>query len=796
MRLESFTFKGDLIWQEQTTVPLNLPGISLVLGRNHDAGATDEDSNGSGKTRLFQILSAYIYNTSDRGNFKKMIRPEFSGRLDFTKGAEQWGFGYELKDNLWDVVRNQEVYAKFHKPSDSQKLLQELVGFSQKEWGNFVHVNRHSICTLLSGASAERRRYLESFFNIDDFYEEKRKEYAAIKKHLEEQLNILEQEKARLEQVNISLHGLESTPYLQTQLTYIEEYGAFLSQRRRTLTAACNKAHSGVEVWNAYYKACTELEEKFGADQADEKSKLTKAKALVVDALGTSKARRQQQIKVQRKVDQELPQVENHILEPLEPSEPKPQLETITDLEKTHSLMKQKETMILRYKKLQAEKPAIQGDFKDLEQAKEQLLKEKAELISHIELVKDGTACGRCGQSLEFVLAEMTPEDKSAELQETLTNLNDTIKSLNADLNDIRRRDQLVEQLKELRGEIEAFGVFGKKIADVEEEIAKHKKANRDWINYERELTSFAQRKQKKEILLAELAALEYPQILQETLVQDIQKADAELVQLEQNLKLFEEHDKLLEEATTLQPKDTLVAEHAALYDEFLSTEAGMTKLSELKGQFQNELTQVSQLLKSKSLIEDKLKNYEEQKSEYKVIDALAKFFSPAGFKLFELRRRCEYLIEKVNFWSPVFCREQYEWSMPDDLDDLDFLVQPVKNRKTVPYSASLLSAGEENRAERVLLFAQLDMAPANKALDLLILDEIEGNLDPAGRRTFTEVVIPKLKETFPNKSVIIISHEESLKKSPDIDHLWLVEKKNRSSSLKVITNVNRKVVA
>jgi ATPase subunit of ABC transporter with duplicated ATPase domains len=133
---------------------------------------------------------------------------------------------------------------------------------------------------------------------------------------------------------------------------------------------------------------------------------------------------------------------------------------------------------------------------------------------------------------------------------------------------------------------------------------------------------------------------------------------------------------------------------------------------------------------------------------------------------------------------------------MSNDLDDLDFLVQPIKHRKTKPYPAASLSAGEENRAERVLLFSQLAMMPLFKQTNLLVLDEIEGNLDPVGRKIFTETVVPKLRETFPDKAIVLISHEESLINSPEINHLWVAEKKNRKTTLKTHLYYTRRAAA
>ena len=209
-----------------------------------------------------------------------------------------------------------------------------------------------------------------------------------------------------------------------------------------------------------------------------------------------------------------------------------------------------------------------------------------------------------------------------------------------------------------------------------------------------------------------------------------------------------------------------------------------LDSLTELRGEYKSNLALAIQLLDNIKSLEEKLIDKEILQKEYRIIEGLVKFFSPRGFKLYELKRRCEGLIEQANYWTPSFFQERHEWSISKDINDLDFLVQPVKHRKTQPFSASLFSLGEENRAARVLLFSQIALIPPNKKNNLLFLDEIEGNLDEAGFTAFNEVVIPKLKAEFPDRTIIIMTPLNKL--SEVFDHLWIAERKNRKTTLLV----------
>lgn len=784
INLKFFKFRGDHFYRDVTFVPLNIPGITFFKGINLDAGNSDEYSNGTGKTRLPQILSSFIYGGSERGHFKKMVFPDFEGTLEFTNTRTEtdWSFTYNLKDNHWTILCNSQPYLlDHHKPSECQKFLAEQIGYNKKEWSNFVHINRQSINTLMRGDPSERRKYLESFFNIDEFYEEKRREYYELKSSLEDKLHLLSQDRARLGQVLESLKSLDTEEFVQVQLEGVDSGIAHLTAEQQKSLVTINSCRTALDVWDKYYASCVAVETLPALSEV--RNRLTE----VSGKLAEIKSKKEKQITAkQKKAELDL---YASLICPETPQIPEPDTEVIIALEKIFTQMQEKVKLINKFKLLRESLPKVSGDVPELEKLVSSLRAEKAEAEHHLLLVGDGTKCSRCGHDLEFVAGD--PEETRKVLLEQKNTLVGKIKEIEQQIVEIRKADVIKKQMAEVKEDLEALPVFGKKPEEIKTEIAEKKSAIGAWREYNEAKIRYEKKLHQKQMLLTELAALGHPDILSEDLTNSYTELTTQYRELKEQETVLVHHDKLMTEASELKPRKEL---EAAFEDETVAVEFYRQALPELlqrKGEYKSQLEQIRGLEDARLELESRLADSEDLMREYRLVEGLVKFFSPAGFKVYELRKRCEFLIEKANFWSPSFFQEQYEWSLPDDLDALEFLVQPIKHKKTPPYPVSQLSAGEENRAEKVLLFSQLELSPNNK-LNVLFLDEIEGYLDKAGKTFFVEVVIPKLKDTFPDRSIILISHEESLKRSYDIDHMWLAERKNRVTSLKTFENYNR----
>jgi len=794
--LEDFRFSGDLFYQQETHVPFR-KGVTLFRGINHDAipencKNPNDYSNGTSKSRLPQLLGAFIYGASDLGNFKKLVLPHFKGTLQFRNlhTNTHWSFSLDLKENAWDVLKDGQQYPHFHKPSDYQNLLIEEIGLSRKDWSNFVYVNRNSLTTLINKDHAERRKYLESFFNIDEFYEEKRKEYVKNKEELEEQLHALEHTKARLSQVLESLSHLEGIGYLDNQIELIQATLSMVTKEQAGKYLRLNTVLTQLKLWSEYYSVCLLVQGK------EPLNDLKTWSSDIRNALADLKEKQRRRVQVETKVRLELTPVDTLLAGYAFPEIPEvvePKNQEISQLGILISQMQAKSKLVEKFKTLKTTLPeALQETEKELIETRKQIVETQAEIRLHISLVKSGDSCTKCGQSLAFILNKQDPAAKLSHLQIEEKALTDALTKLDSSLAIFRHRQSILDQMRSLREQIEAYGVFGRTTADAENELKNLKMAETQWRTYCQAKQQHEARLQKKDLLLAELKGLGYPSILEIDQSKNIESLSEKLVEVEADVSLLQKHQDLLNKVIDFTPEADLKVEESELKEDTSFNEDRSKALSKLFGEFSSQRQMVEQLTATKKLLELELEPAEALHEEYQLLEAMVKFFSPTGFKLYELRKRCELLIERANFWSPVFFQEQYEWSLPNDLESINFLVQPVKHRSTAPYPASNLSAGEENRAEKVLLFAQLDMTKPEKTINALFLDEIEGYLDARGKLVFTEIVIPKLKETFLDRCMVVISHEDSLRDSPDIDHLWLAERKDRQTSLKVIENYTR----
>jgi len=779
--LNSFTFSGDHFYEKETKMVF-LPGITLLRGINHDAGDGDNHSNGTGKTRLPQILSSYIFNDSDRGNLKKLVTPEFKGYLDFTKMNDQWSFNADVKENSWDILKNGQKHIDHHKFSECQKFLAAELNLTRKDWSNFIHINRHSSSVCLQGTPDEKRKFLETFFNIDDYYKEKLAEYKAIKEAKEKDIEKLEQDRARYGQVLEALKEIDGREYLKTQMSSTKSFLTYLSGQQEAASGLQFKLKTEISYWSDYYDVL---------EKADGKPPLCSLKAKL-ETLQTTLAGIIQKERSQQTVSFKAKQLSQEIIPPQIPEIENPSSDEILELEQQALKMREKQRLIDKFKTLKETMPNVEVALKEsLQDEFKSLLEKQSDNKLHLSLSKDGKNCTRCGQDINFVLQDEDPAIKHESLKVEANTISKRLGEIGDILRSIDSKIKITGQLQEIRAEAGKFPLFSTTITEVNQQIESGKKARQQWQTYKLLKQDFDTKKHAREILEAELFALGYPDILSEALGEQRYALVQEISETQKDLIILQKASDLLEKVASLKPKSQLHEDLLIVEEDLLDLSSRIQKLHESFGEYRTQLSLADTLHLQKDDLGSKLKDSDEIYNEYRIIQALVKFFSPAGFKMYELRKRCDLLIEKANFWSPVFFSEQYEWSLPKEVDSLEFMVQPIAHRQQAPYPASNLSSGEENRGERVLLFSQLSLAP--KSLNVLFLDEIEGHLDPAGKIVFTEIVIPKLKETFKDRCIVVISHEECLIKSPHIDHLWLSERKNRKSTLKVIENYNKR---
>ena len=782
--LLSFKFRGDTFYQKETVVPLNQPGLTLFVGNNLDGDVPSGMlSNGTGKTRLIQLLQSFIYGSSDRGTLKNIVTPNFYGTLEL-RNDHEWSFTFDLKENRWTIIQDGKLYFESHKPSECLELLQKQFPLSKKDWLNYVHISGKSITTLLEGKPADRRKYLESFFDIDDWYALKKAEYDSLCSGLQDDILQLRQKEGQRTQIDTLLSEQESEAFLKMQVEVLDGTIVHLRDQITTVSEEADRHAADIESWIEYQALYDRIE------QLPKLKTLRAQHDALALRLAETRERQNRRSALEEFVNDEL-EPARRVLKPSppEPTVLNPNAAVLAEREAEIVQIRQKIKLKTKIRELEEALPDIEG-FRPLERIESLLVGLRdnlADVKHHRSLLQDGDHCSHCGQTLEFVLRSSSVEVRAAELDAEIQAQEEQIREFDGQIRSLRRHQSLAEQIESLQSEFDAYPKFGVKVSDAEKELEAMRSAAAEWQAWSRQINRQRDAQAAFDSKLAQATGMGYPELLEEVdRSKDIADIRKEVESVTSAISLQEHFERLADNVRKLNTKTAIESALTKLRLVQHETQTSLDGMIDLRGQYRSSLQTLAGLLDTRKQLDKELERKSDLEREFSIVEGLAKFYSPKGFMLYELKSRCQALIEKANYWSPIFFQEQYEWSLSPDMDDLDFFVRPIKHPATQPYPVSMLSAGEENRGARVLLFSQLQITPPNKKLNVLFLDEVERNLDRAGMVAFTETVIPKLKETFPERPIIIISHDPSLQNSPHIDTVWTAERKDRTTTFSV----------
>ena len=648
----------------------------------------------------------------------------------------------------------------------------------------------------MRGKPTEKRNYLESFFNIDSFYSNSFDVYNKKWKKVKDEIELLKGDRIRLEAINDARKDLPGEKWVDLQLEHSDTALSLLKDQITATTNSQAEIQKQLEAWSQYHALFTQLQGLDAKWLKDEQEKLMREK-LELDRKAKNKLQLDTFLKL--KLAPHQAKKPNRFTE--KPVELKPDNKDITSKEIALNQMRDK----LRLKKqitplakeiLELEQQlALIPDLSTIDTNKASLYKKRMDADEHLKLLqKGGDACPTCKQPLSFILGEMNPQDKKRALEATIAALMEQEKECLQHISLHNKTTKLNQQLAVLQEQFDRFPTFGMKLSDAEMEVTTLKEVTTRWEAYDKEQDAEIKWHTTNDLLLVEAKNLGYPDILDENFSEDIQRISDRLPVVTEELKLFDRFDVLTETVLSLKNSSDLESQKQQDKAELTSLFSRVDELNEFKGVLRTQRTSIATLKAQAEVLEAKVAGQESTESECKILEIMNTFYSPTGFKVYELKKRCQNLIERANYWSSLFFQEAYVWSLSEDLDNLDFLIQPIHNEETEPYPIALLSSGEFNRAARVLLFSQLELIPPTKKTNLLFLDEIEGHLDEAGMTAFGEVVLPKLKETFPDHTIVIISHLGSLQKSGFLDHLWMAERKDRKTTLTTYLNYQRKL--
>lgn len=170
-KLTGLTVEGIVLFKE-ASLDLGQPQLAVVRGINRDSSVPN--SNGAGKSLLFNCLSALLYDSPPTANRRKSSKDMFAGtgkiELAATIGDAPHRFTKYVKGKSLKlrIERNDEDL-KIRTLSSAQSYLEECFPLSQELFYQLVYLRGTTANTLLGGTPVQRHTFFEKIFHLEDY---------------------------------------------------------------------------------------------------------------------------------------------------------------------------------------------------------------------------------------------------------------------------------------------------------------------------------------------------------------------------------------------------------------------------------------------------------------------------------------------------------------------------------------------------------------------------------------------------------------------------------------------------
>jgi DNA repair exonuclease SbcCD ATPase subunit len=161
--------------------------------------------NGAGKTTLFNAIRANLFNAmNDKSKFDDLVRNKKDAQIivEFENNGKMYVSDLSRIKNKWIyTILEDGVDRTAHNQIDARKQPAYYLGISSEEWDASIHLSQKGSHVLVSGTPAKRKEYIAELFKIDGKYDD-----------------ILEGAKAELSRVEKEIKNVESFSNTRTAL--------------------------------------------------------------------------------------------------------------------------------------------------------------------------------------------------------------------------------------------------------------------------------------------------------------------------------------------------------------------------------------------------------------------------------------------------------------------------------------------------------------------------------------------------------------------------------------------------
>lgn len=176
------------------------------------------------------------------------------------------------------------------------------------------------------------------------------------------------------------------------------------------------------------------------------------------------------------------------------------------------------------------------------------------------------------------------------------------------------------------------------------------------------------------------------------------------------------------------------------------------------------------ELLARKKMLDSELK-------DLPIVESLVNLYSSKGLKMLIVKNIAAMVERNMNKFAPLIFSEKITFKFLVGPNKFDILFEKQHGKSKVVNDVRALSGGESRSFSFLLPLAVLPMIPAQRRLNIMILDEPTVNLGQNRVELFTRSFIPKLSTVIPH--VIVITPQ--MESYPNAKVFTVVKEKGKS---------------
>lgn len=277
----------------------------------------------------------------------------------------------------------------------------------------------------------------------------------------------------------------------------------------------------------------------------------------------------------------------------------------------------------------------------------------------------------------------------------------------------------------------------------------------------------------KYENLRAELKALKKPKAVEKP-KKDKKKIVAEIELCEAWIELSAKLSSLDEPKHSVKKLEKRLAENQKKHKK---TQKKQTTLSEELNDLTRRIQEADQHKEHADEIGKKLEKLRPIIEERELLEALYKAYSPNQLKLRAMESRLHALEQNLNMNSALVFAEPMTFKLFTTKQGIGATVTRTTSGQTT--DISIMSGAETNCFRLLWVPSILPFIPANRRMDMLILDEPEDKCSPAVKEHLINNYLPLIRQVVPN--VFWITPQDVHHSS---DQEWTVEKRGGHSTI------------